>query len=248
MPIQSSFPFVAAPSGSPPTRVPALAALIAITALCLPLPALLHGIALSTVAFPAGYAAGAAVRLLVPRYPVPARWFELPTAALWTTLAATWSADLIPTVWLPAIAFLATLAVPLTVLDLLHQRLPNRLTLPAFPLTFALLIPPALSTPAPLLQDALTGAAALSAFFLLTKTIAPHSLGAGDVKLAPTLGLYLGPGGPLPLLLAPLLASLLTLSLHLLRHPTWRTHIPYAPALLASTFALSLPTTLLPTP
>ncbi|SER54494.1 prepilin peptidase [Actinokineospora terrae] len=238
MPTQSLFSFHLTPSASPPTRLPALAALLAATALCLPLPALFHGIALSTVAAIAGYAIGAAVRLLVPEYAVPARWFELATAALWSVLAATWSAGIIPGWWLPAIAFLATLSVPLAVVDLLHQRLPNRLTLPAFPLAVALFVPAALSTPNPLLQDALTGAILATAFFALVTSLNPSALGMGDVKLAPILGLYLGPGGPLSLILAPLLASAVTLFLHLLRHPAWHARIPFAPGLLAATFAL----------
>ncbi|WP_253890890.1 prepilin peptidase [Actinokineospora diospyrosa] len=185
--------------------------------------------------------AGAAARLAVPRYAVPRRWYELPTAALWALVAAAWHGGLIPWWWVPAIAFLAWLVVSLTALDLHHRRLPNQLTLTAFPVTLALLAFAASASHVDLLVEALLGALALTAFYALVRAANPEAIGMGDIKLAPTLGLFLGIGGPNFVLLGPLIASSLTLLLHCVRHASWRHHIPYGPGLLASTFALALP-------
>ncbi|WP_051386298.1 prepilin peptidase [Actinokineospora inagensis] len=136
-----------------------------------------------------------------------------------------------PPTLLPVL-FLALLAVPLAIIDLRTSRLPNVLTLPSFPIALALLIHT--------LPAALLGACALTSFHLLVRTIHPPAIGWGDIKLSPTLGLYLGTAGPLALLLAPLIASCITLALCLTRNPTWRTRIPHAPGLLTATLALSL--------
>ncbi|MBM7772949.1 leader peptidase (prepilin peptidase)/N-methyltransferase [Actinokineospora baliensis] len=233
MSIHSPVRLLIAPGGSPPTR-------LAAAALCLPLIAFPAAV-MPSLGAAAGYLAGSAIRRLVPQYDVPPRWYEIPTACLWSVVAVAWQAGALPWWWTPAIAFLAWLLVPLTIIDLHHRRLPDRLTLPAAPLSLALLTFAAAASDANLLLDALLGAIALTAFYGLVRVANPEAIGLGDVKLAPTLGLFLGVGGPNLILLGPLIASSLTLVLHCVRHPSWRNRIPYGPGLLVSTFALALP-------
>jgi leader peptidase (prepilin peptidase)/N-methyltransferase len=91
---------------------------------------------------------------------------------------------------LPAYLWLAGVGVTLAVIDIETLRLPDRLTLPSYPVGLVLLaIPadwPALGTA--VLAAAVTGAAAL-----LLALLAPRGgLGLGDVKLLGVLGLFLG--------------------------------------------------------
>jgi leader peptidase (prepilin peptidase)/N-methyltransferase len=90
---------------------------------------------------------------------------------------------------LPAFLFLTSAGVLLTVIDVQHRLLPNRVVLPALGIGAVLLA--AAGDWAALLR---AGAAAvvLFAVFLLLALISPRSLGMGDVKLAALLGLYLG--------------------------------------------------------
>ena len=94
---------------------------------------------------------------------------------------------------LPAFLVLAAAAVLLTVVDLQHRLLPNRVLLPAIG-TGALLLTGAAALGgnwSALLRAGL-GAVVLFAVFLVLALISPRSLGMGDVKLAGLLGLYLG--------------------------------------------------------
>ena len=91
---------------------------------------------------------------------------------------------------LPAYLWLGAVGLTLAVIDLDCQRLPDRLTLPSYPVGLALLAVPgdwdALWRA--VLAAAVTGGAAL-----LLALIAPGGgLGLGDVKLLGVLGLFLG--------------------------------------------------------
>jgi leader peptidase (prepilin peptidase) / N-methyltransferase len=93
----------------------------------------------------------------------------------------------------PAYLALGFLCVVLAVIDARTRLLPNRITYPAFPIMFSLL----LLASAGLgdlgrLARGLLAALAVGAFFLLLALISPKGMGLGDVKLAPTLGLALG--------------------------------------------------------
>jgi leader peptidase (prepilin peptidase)/N-methyltransferase len=124
-------------------------------------------------------------RRLAVRPPV----LELATAALFalTALRFGWSGEL------PAFLVLAGAAVLLTVVDLQHRLLPNRVVLPSLAAGVLLLTVAALAEQAwaPLLRAGL-GAVVLFAAFLVLALISPSSLGMGDVKLAALLGLHLG--------------------------------------------------------
>jgi leader peptidase (prepilin peptidase) / N-methyltransferase len=91
---------------------------------------------------------------------------------------------------LPAYLWLAAVGVTLAVIDIETLRLPDRLTLPSYPVGLVLLAIPA-EWPAlgrAVLAAAVTGAAA----FLLALLAPRGGLGFGDVKLLGVLGLFLG--------------------------------------------------------
>lgn len=119
------------------------------------------------------------------RYPV----VELLTAGVFAALAVRigWHPEL------AAFLVLAAAGMALAVIDLDVHRLPNVLTLPAYPIGVTLLGVAALAagTWAPLVR-ALAGMAILFALYFLLVLIYPAGMGWGDVKLAGVLGLHLG--------------------------------------------------------
>lgn len=94
---------------------------------------------------------------------------------------------------LPAFLWFAGSGVLLTVIDLQHRLLPNRVLAPATGIGALLLAVAAAGEHdwAGLLRAGL-GAAVLFTVFLVLALISPGGLGMGDVKLAGLLGLYLG--------------------------------------------------------
>ncbi|GAB3142103.1 hypothetical protein GCM10027258_26150 [Amycolatopsis stemonae] len=137
-----------------------------------------------------------------------------------------------PSWWLPVPLALTVVAVPLTLADLRHFRLPDVLTLPAYPLFGAAIGAAALGGGGPSLAvRAAVGALLFGAAHALVHRMAPGSLGAGDVKLSGSLGAVLGAAGWPTLVLAPLLAALFTLALamaHLARSRWARRRAPQA--------------------
>jgi leader peptidase (prepilin peptidase)/N-methyltransferase len=139
---------------------------------------------------------------------------------------------------LPAFVFLAAVAVLLTVVDLQHRLLPNRVVLPSLAAGVLLLTDAALAEQAwaPLLRAGL-GAVVLFAAFLVLALISPSSLGMGDVKLAALLGLLLGRlgwsavlwGGVAGFLLQGLAGAVLLATRRVRRGGD----IPFGPAMLA---------------
>jgi leader peptidase (prepilin peptidase) / N-methyltransferase len=83
---------------------------------------------------------------------------------------------------------LVLLLVPITLIDLDHRIIPNKLTLLG-----AVLAPAILALTAPdAIPEHLIAAAAAGGFFLLAALAYPRGMGMGDVKLAFVLGLFLG--------------------------------------------------------
>jgi leader peptidase (prepilin peptidase) / N-methyltransferase len=153
---------------------------------------------------------------------------------------------------LPAFWLLAALAVVLAVIDVRHRRLPDRLTLPAYPAAAALFGAGALAVPggARHFLSALAGMAAAWLFFALLAVAHPAGLGWGDVKLSGVLGLYLGWLGA-PALLAGLLgafvlAALTGLGLIVAGKATRKSQIPFGPFMLASAIAVIAASGLVP--
>ncbi len=92
-----------------------------------------------------------------------------------------------------AFALLAVLGVALAQIDGAVQRLPDRLTLPAYPAVLILLTLAAAAGDAwPALVRALLAAVLLGTGYLLLGLVSAGQLGGGDVKLAGLLGLPLG--------------------------------------------------------
>src|SRR5215472_16835378 len=91
-----------------------------------------------------------------------------------------------------AFGFFGALGVALAAIDIAVQRLPDPLTLPAYPILVALLVVPAVwDHDGAALVRALLGGVVLAGSFLLLALIRPGQLGGGDVKLAGLAGLAL---------------------------------------------------------
>ena len=152
---------------------------------------------------------------------------------------------------LPAFLLLAVAAVLLTVVDLQHRLLPNRVVLPALAGGVVLLLLPALADGAwdQLLRAAL-GAAALFAAYLALALVSPGGLGMGDVKLAALLGLYLGwlgwPAVVLGALAGFVVQAAVALALLATRRIGLRGELPFGPAMLAGAALVIGGTVLLP--
>ena len=145
---------------------------------------------------------------------------------------------------LPAFLLLAALSPALAVIDLRWRRLPDPLTLPAYPAAALLLAAGAMAIPggARHFLSALAGLAAAWLFFALLAFIYPAGLGWGDVKLSGVLGLYLGWLGAAAvaagLLGAFVLAALAGLGLIAAGRATRKSHLPFGPFMLASAIAV----------
>ncbi len=132
---------------------------------------------------------------LVPRCPHCGRWLgaagaiELVAAAVAGLLLARFGGQ--PAV--AAFAFLGVLGVALTQIDVAVHRLPDRLTLPAYPALIVLLgVAAAIDGDGSALVRALLGGLVLAAVYLLLGLVSGGQLGGGDIKLAGLIGLVLG--------------------------------------------------------
>jgi len=173
---------------------------------------------------------------------------ELGTGACFAVMALRFG----PSPALPAFLLLAALAPVLTLTDLRWRRLPDPLTLPAYPAAAALLAAGALAIPGGTRHflSALAGLAVAWLFFALLAGIHPAGLGGGDVKLSGVLGLYLGWLGASAvaagLLGAFVLAALAGLGLIAAGRATRKTQIPFGPFMLASAIAVIAASGLVP--
>jgi leader peptidase (prepilin peptidase)/N-methyltransferase len=114
---------------------------------------------------------------------------ELTTAAVLALLAGRFG----PHPFTLALCFLGALGVALAAIDLSVQRLPDRLTLPAYPVLIVLLTIAALTGhDLAALWRSLLGGLVLAAGYLLLGLARPGQLGGGDIKLAGLAGLVLG--------------------------------------------------------
>ena len=118
--------------------------------------------------------------------PISARYplVELTTAGLYVAMVA--SQDDAARIVLGLL--LMTALVPITLIDLDHRIIPNKITGPAAIAAVIAIL--ALDTD--FVVEALIAAAAGGGFFLVAALLYPRGMGMGDVKLAGMLGLYLG--------------------------------------------------------
>jgi leader peptidase (prepilin peptidase)/N-methyltransferase len=150
---------------------------------------------------------------------------------------------------LPAFLVLAAAGITLAVIDLDVRRLPDAITLPAYPVIAVLLTGASLLTDTTrgaldtLGRAALSGLAALLLYGLLSL---PRSsqLGFGDVKLAGLLGLALGwlswSALASGLVLGFGYGALYAVVLLATRRAGWRSRVPFGPAMLAGAFTAVL--------
>lgn len=145
-----------------------------------------------------------------------------------------------------AFGFFGVLGVALAGIDIAVQRLPDRLTLPAYPILITLLAGAAIvGHDFAALMRALLGGLALAGAYLLLALLWPGQLGGGDIKLAGIAGLALGWLG-WPTLIAGaalgfLLSALASLVLLAARRITLRSAICFGPFLLGGALLAMLP-------
>jgi len=166
---------------------------------------------------------------------------ELATAAVLTLLLGRFGGQ--PDV--VAFAFFGAIGVALAAIDIAVQRLPDRLTLPAYPILIAMLgVAALLSGDAAALGRALLGCLALSGCFLVLALVRPGHLGGGDIKLAGLTGLVLGWLGWPALItgtaLAFVLSAIVSLALLAARRITLHSAMSFGPFLVAGTVLAAL--------
>jgi leader peptidase (prepilin peptidase)/N-methyltransferase len=137
---------------------------------------------------------------------------------------------------LPAYLVFFGALVAVSVIDLRHYLIPNRVVYPALAVSLPLLVVASAAGHSwDRLFDALLGAAAAWALLLLVHVVSPRGMGFGDVRLAFVLGLFLGWLGldrvVLGLFLGFLLGAVAGVGLILLRRRTRKDSIPFGPFL-----------------
>jgi leader peptidase (prepilin peptidase)/N-methyltransferase len=212
---------------------------------------LLAGAALNSTVFKLSVASGYPERIACPRCSAPTRRrlalrcgqcgtslgtplaLELSTAAVLALLLGRFGGQ--PDV--VAFGFFGVLGVALAAIDIAAQRLPDRLTLPAYPILIILLGGAAVAGHdfAALLR-ALLGGLVLAGAYLMLALVRPGQLGGGDIKLAGVAGLALGWLG-WPILIAGaalgfVLSAVTSLALLAARRITLRSAICFGPFLL----------------
>ncbi|MBB4908994.1 prepilin peptidase [Actinophytocola algeriensis] len=170
-------------------------------------------------------------------------WCAVGVAALWAVAGWRTETGHLPWWWLPIPLVVAWFAVTLTVVDLKHRRLPNVLTLAAYPAVAVATTVAATQSGWQIVEGALLGGAALTTMYLAIHLMWPTAMGGGDVKLSGSQGAVLGAVGWPAVLVGTTLAAVLTLVLNAAapkrRRESWRTGIPHGPALLAATYLVA---------
>ena len=160
---------------------------------------------------------------------------------------------------LAACAYFAVMAVRLTVIDVRHHLLPNRIVFPSYAVAGVLLLAAAAFAGAGAGQGSagpvaglmavpalrvVAGAAILWLFYFILRFAYPPGMGFGDVKLAGVLGMYLGYLGWGHLFagtfLTFLLGGLWSIALLAARRGTLKSSIPFGPFMLAGAAAAML--------
>ncbi|MFC5138694.1 prepilin peptidase [Actinomycetospora rhizophila] len=179
----------------------------------------------------AGALGGCAVRAWLARMRrgalVPAPACAGVLAVLWALAAGLVAAGVVPVVWLPAHLVLGALVVAGSAVDLAAGRLPDALTGPAAVVMLLALVP----LDPFVLAAGIVGGVALGGVCAAVHLAAPTALGAGDVKLAPSLGAPLAAASWSAPVLAVVLASLGVLALASIRGVR---RVPFGPPLLVA--------------
>jgi leader peptidase (prepilin peptidase) / N-methyltransferase len=187
----------------------------------------------------AGTVAGMAGRVVVGRAGIACRppWCELGCAGLSAVLGWRAAAGLLASWWLPVPLLLSWFAVPLVAADLARRRLPDVLTLPAYPaLGLAVGLAAASGPDQGMGPRAAAGAVLFGSAHALVRWCAPHAMGGGDVKLAGSLGAVLGAVGWAALAAAATFAAVVTAVLAIVARSG---SAPHGPGLLAATWLVA---------
>lgn len=122
-------------------------------------------------------------------------------------------AGALPAWWLPVAWLVSVLGVPLALADARHRRLPDVLTLPAYPAVALTLTLAALSGGGwRLAAGALLGCLLFGGTHLIVHRLSAGGLGPGDVKLAGSFGAVLGAVGGMAPAVAAVLAALVSVA------------------------------------
>jgi leader peptidase (prepilin peptidase)/N-methyltransferase len=156
------------------------------------------------------------------------------TGALWAAVGVRFD----DSAALPAFLLFAAALVALSVIDLRHFLLPNRIVYPVTAASVVLFaVAAVVDSDADALWRALACAAGAFAVFFLLHVLSPRAMGFGDVRLAFLLGLDLGWLGVgevvLGLLLGFVYGAAVGLVLLATRARSRRDHIPFGPFLAA---------------
>ncbi|WP_255767841.1 prepilin peptidase [Pseudarthrobacter sulfonivorans] len=162
---------------------------------------------------------------------------------------------------LAACAYFLVMAARLTIIDVRHHLLPNRIVFPSYGVAGVLLLTAAIvhvvaSGATPGMSDGgaellgvpalriVAGGAVLWLFYFVLRLVYPPGMGFGDVKLAGVLGMYLGYLGWghvfAGTFAAFLLGGLWSLALLAARRGTLKSAIPFGPFMLAGAAAAML--------
>ncbi|WP_442785306.1 prepilin peptidase [Amycolatopsis sp. H20-H5] len=182
--------------------------------------------------------------------PVAAWPVAVLSAAALAVVASRLQAGGWPARWLPVPWVLTVFAVPLALADLRHRRLPDVLTLPAYPAIAAALAAAAWADTALGVRAAL-GVVVFGVAHAVLHLCSPASLGAGDVKLAGSLGAVLAAVGWPAVVLGAVAAALLSAALaaagavrRFLRPAAGQSSaargVPHGPGLLAATWLFAV--------
>ncbi len=201
------------------------------------------GVALAAILGAIAGQAGGVLLARLRRGVAHARWAPPGVAMLWAAVAVAAP----PWWWLPVPFALGWLAVLLTITDLAQRRLPDALTLAAYPAGAALLAVAACGSGDPgLALRGVLGAVLWAGAYAAVRLVAPGALGGGDVKLAGSLGAMTAAVSWSGLLVAVLAATVLTALLAATAAPFGHRDVAHGPAMLGACWLvvlLSVPTT-----
>lgn len=145
---------------------------------------------------------------------------------------------------LPAHLYLAAISLALVFIDLDHHRLPDRIVLPAYPVSAALLALASWNNGTwdgtAVIRAGIGGVALFAVYFLILFAY-PRGMGFGDVKLAGVLGMYLAWWGWGPLVVGAFAAFMLggafALGLLVTRRAGRASKVPFGPWMLLGAWA-----------
>ncbi|GDY28857.1 prepilin peptidase [Gandjariella thermophila] len=203
----------------------------------------------AALGFLAGALAGHLGRRLLARLRRGTRvgppWCELAGGAAWGIAVARCCAGGQPWWWLPVPLGVAWFGTLLVATDLRHRRLPDALTLAAYPVLGVLLAAAsAAGGGAALLLRAGAGLLLFGGAHAVAHLLRPAALGAGDVKLSGSFGAVLGAVSLPALALAAVLAALVTGALAAVAALVGRTGrrcgLPHGPGLVVACWTVSV--------